>query len=215
MAQTKDKLITAESLKYVHDKLESEIDNINAPDFNSNESYTAGQYVTHENNVYQFTQAHTGAWDASHVVQTDLISELSKANDSKSNTFYGLASAAGDATQASSNNPVGTYTDSAKQAIQSMLGMGTVENVSGATPTITGVSGTHYVCGELTSLSITPPQVGTIDVLFTSGATATTLTLPNTVIMPDWFDATALETGTIYEIMITNGTYGMVMTWQA
>ena len=38
-------------------------------------------------------------------------------------TFYGLAKAAGDATQASSSNPVGTFTGGAKQAIQSMIGI--------------------------------------------------------------------------------------------
>lgn len=36
-------------------------------------------------------------------------------------TFYGLAKAAGDTTQSQSNNAVGTYTDSAKTAIQAML----------------------------------------------------------------------------------------------
>lgn len=36
-------------------------------------------------------------------------------------TFYGLAKAAGDATQSASSNAVGTYTDGAKSAIQSML----------------------------------------------------------------------------------------------
>ena len=38
-----------------------------------------------------------------------------------SSTFYGLAKAAGDTTQASSDNAVGTYTDAAKTAIKSML----------------------------------------------------------------------------------------------
>ena len=38
-------------------------------------------------------------------------------------TFYGLATAAGDWTQASSENYVGEYTDEAKGAIQSMLGI--------------------------------------------------------------------------------------------
>ena len=42
-----------------------------------------------------------------------------------SSVFYGLAKAAGDATQASSSNAVGTYTDNAKTAIQSMLGLDT------------------------------------------------------------------------------------------
>lgn len=38
-------------------------------------------------------------------------------------TFYGLAKAAGDATQSASSNPVGTYTDEAKTAIKNMLGV--------------------------------------------------------------------------------------------
>lgn len=37
--------------------------------------------------------------------------------------FYGLARAAGDSTMAESANPVGTYTDEAKTAIKSMLGI--------------------------------------------------------------------------------------------
>ena len=38
-------------------------------------------------------------------------------------TFYGLAKAAGDSTQSASSNAVGVYTDSAKTAIQKMLGI--------------------------------------------------------------------------------------------
>lgn len=38
-------------------------------------------------------------------------------------TFYGLAKAAGDTTQSASSNPVGTYTDSAKTSIKTMLGV--------------------------------------------------------------------------------------------
>lgn len=44
-------------------------------------------------------------------------------NDNKHKTaFYGLAQAAGDTTMATSSNPVGTYTDDARTAIQEMLG---------------------------------------------------------------------------------------------
>ena len=39
--------------------------------------------------------------------------------------FYALAKAAGDSTQASSSNAVGTYTDGAKTAIRTMIGAGT------------------------------------------------------------------------------------------
>lgn len=131
--------------------------------------------------------------------------------------FYGLATAAGDITQSSSSNAVGTYTDNAKASIKSMLGIvdgstGTVD-VTGAAPTITAVENTRYVCGEVTSLTITPAASGICIIRFTSGSTPTLLTLPSTVKFPEWFDATTLETDTIYEICITDGVYGAVMSW--
>lgn len=127
--------------------------------------------------------------------------------------FYGLAKAAGDATQSASANAVGTYTDGAKTAIKSMLGVETVTTVSGSTPTITGVANTRYICGEVSTISITPPQSGIIDVRFDSGSTATTLTVPNTVKWPGWFDPTDLDTNCTYEINIMDGIYGSVMVW--
>ena len=133
-------------------------------------------------------------------------------------TFYGLAKAAG-ADMASSNNAVGTYTAAAKTAIQTMLGIepgvSFVETVSGTTPTITGEANVRYICGEVTSISITPPQAGTIDVIFETGSTPPTLTVPNTVKFPSWFDPTDLEADTIYELNISEGVYGAVMTWPA
>lgn len=132
-------------------------------------------------------------------------------------TFYGLAKASGDTTQSASSNAIGTYTDSAKASIKSMLGIvdgstGTV-SVSGTTPTIAAVENTRYVCGEVSTLSFTPAASGTCIVRFTSGSTATVLTLPSTVKFPEWFDATALEADTIYELCITDGIYGAVMSW--
>lgn len=131
--------------------------------------------------------------------------------------FYGLAKAAGDTTMASSSNAVGQYTDNAKASIKAMLGIvdgstGTVD-VSGTTPSITAVENTRYVCGEVSTLSFTPPASGISIVRFTSGTTATVLTLPNTVKFPEWFDATSLEADTIYEICVTDGVYGAVMSW--
>jgi len=131
--------------------------------------------------------------------------------------FYGLAKAAGDTTQKASSNAVGTYTDNAKAAIKAMLGIqdgstGTVD-VTGTTPTITAVENTRYVCGEVTSLNFTPAASGICIVRFTSGSTVTVLTLPSTVKFPEWFDPTSLETNTIYEICVTDGVYGAVMSW--
>ena len=90
-----------------------------------------------------------------------------------------------------------------------------VETVSGTTPEITGQPNTCYQCGEVATLTITPPAMGTVDVYFTSGTTPTVLTIPSTVMMPEWFDPEALDADTVYEIMITNGVYGTVMTWPA
>lgn len=137
--------------------------------------------------------------------------------------FYGLAKAAG-ASQSQSSNPIGTYTDTAKKYIQTMLGIDPeviasyveipiVENISGTDVTINCEPNVRYVCGEVSSISITPPSSGSTDVIFKSGSTATALTLPANVKMPQWFNAASLETNTIYEILITDGVYGSVMTW--
>ena len=90
-----------------------------------------------------------------------------------------------------------------------------VETVSGTTPDIYGEPNVRYMCGEVTSITIVPPDVGCIDVMFTSGSTATTLNVPNTVTFPVWFMADDLDTNTVYEIIITDGAYGSVMTWPA
>ena len=52
-------------------------------------------------------------------------------------TFYGLAKAAGDTTQSASDNAVGTYTDTAKAAIRTMLGA--VGNADYATTSNAGI----------------------------------------------------------------------------
>ena len=98
-----------------------------------------------------------------------------------------------------------------------MLGVSTgailIENITGTTPTITALPNVRYKCGEVSVLTITPPASGSCEIIFSSGSTATTLTVPNTVKWPAWFDATALETNKIYDIIITDATYGAVMSW--
>lgn len=85
-----------------------------------------------------------------------------------------------------------------------------VVNVSGSNPTITAEYNKRYVCGEVSTLTITPAAQGCTDVLFTSGTTPTVLNLPNTVKMPSWFSVEASKT---YEINILDGVYGSVMSW--
>lgn len=85
-----------------------------------------------------------------------------------------------------------------------------VVNVSGSNPTITAEYNKRYVCGEVSTLTITPASQGCTDVVFTSGTTPTVLSLPNTVKMPSWFTVEASKT---YEINILDGVYGAVMSW--
>lgn len=86
-------------------------------------------------------------------------------------------------------------------------------SVSGTTPTINAQAGVRYVCGEVATISITPPAIGITDVVFTSGSTAAVLTVPNTVKWPAWFDPTSLDANTTYEINIMDGVYGAVGVW--
>lgn len=135
-------------------------------------------------------------------------------------TFYGLALAAGDTTQSQSLNAVGTYTDTAKTAIQTMLGIdeaisdafqeGIEVQVSGTDPVIVANANTRYICGECATLTVTPPENGVTEIVFSSGTTPTALTLPATVKMPEWF---TIESGYTYAISIENSLYGAVMMW--
>ena len=90
------------------------------------------------------------------------------------------------------------------------LTLPTVVEVTGSTPIITGVANHIYKCGEVSTISITPPAQGIIDVIFTSGTSIAVLTLPSSVKMPDWFE---VEANMIYEINILDGVYGSVASW--
>lgn len=128
-------------------------------------------------------------------------------------TFYGLAKAAG-SDEKNSTLPVGQYTESAKSAISTMLN-GPV-TVSGTTPTITALPGIQYVCGEVSTLDVTLPASGCVDVVFTSGASPTVLTVTpptgGTVKWANGFDPTVLEANTTYEINIKDG-LGVAGSW--
>lgn len=130
-------------------------------------------------------------------------------------TFYGLAKAAGDTTQSQSSNAVGSYTDAAKSAISQMLN--SPVTITGTTPTITALPGVRYVCGECSTLDITLPASGCVDVVFESGTTPTVLTItPPTGVTLKWangFDPTALEANTTYEIRFRDGHLASAFAW--
>ena len=132
--------------------------------------------------------------------------------------FYGFAKAAGDTTQSASSNAVGTYTETAKSKISEMLSAPV--SVTGTTPTITALSGIQYVCGEVSTLDITLPASGIVDVVFESGSTPTVLTItPPTGMTVEWandFDPTALESDTLYELnikMVGGKCLGVAGSW--
>lgn len=87
-----------------------------------------------------------------------------------------------------------------------------VITVSGSTPSIVGVDGCRYVCGVVSTISITPPALGACEVQFTSGTTAAVMTAAG-VRWPEWFNPASLETGRVYDVIITDGTFGAVMSW--
>ena len=94
-----------------------------------------------------------------------------------------------------------------------------VENVTGSTPSITAVAGTRYICGECSTLSVTAPASGCIDVLFESGSTATVLTVTSAksgLSAIKWIgadDPTSLEANKTYEVNILDGEFGVIASW--
>ena len=92
------------------------------------------------------------------------------------------------------------------------------DEVSGSTPTITGIEGHRYICGECSTLSVVAPASGCIDVLFKSGSTATTLTVTSaksgtTIAWANGFDPSDLEANTTYELNILDGELGVACSW--
>lgn len=79
----------------------------------------------------------------------------------------------------------------------------TQEYPVGSAVTITPATNTIYQCGELSSLTITnPPATGAWSVVFASGATATTTTIPASILGLEDF---APEANTLYEINVLDG----------
>lgn len=85
-----------------------------------------------------------------------------------------------------------------------------IVQVGGDTPVIAAEANHMYKCGTVTSLSFSAyPSIGSWSVRFTSGSTATTLTMPVNVIMPDGFE---VEANMTYEINVLDN-YALVASW--
>lgn len=107
-------------------------------------------------------------------------------------------------------DPIADWITEANAALADLEAWEDIE-VTGSTPSITGEANKRYVCGEVSALSITPPETGMIDVVFTSGSTATVLTATG-ITFPEWFDSTNLDANTRYEINVLDG-FGVITAW--
>ena len=86
----------------------------------------------------------------------------------------------------------------------------TKTTVSGSTPSIAAAANTIYTCGELTSLTISSiPATGEFTVVFESGSTATTVSLPATLKMPANY---SIDANTLYELNVLDGR-GVIAGW--
>ena len=75
--------------------------------------------------------------------------------------------------------------------------------LSGSTQSIAAVGNTRYHCSTLTSLTLSSfPVSGEFEIVFTSGSTATTVSLPATLKLPDTY---TFEANKIYEINVVDG----------
>lgn len=95
--------------------------------------------------------------------------------------------------------------DAQQALVRKNLGAGSVNppevvDIISATPVIEPKDNEIYKCGALTSLTISnPPATGAYSIVFTSGATATTTTIPATILGLEDF---AAEASTMYEINV-------------
>lgn len=87
-----------------------------------------------------------------------------------------------------------------------------VVEVSDAEITLSPEANAVYVCGEVSALTLSDfPAGGSFVLVFTSGAEATVLTVPQTLVMPEAF---LVDANTRYEINVRDG-YALAAGWPA
>lgn len=172
-------------------------------------------YSGTKNNRHQFTNYDAGTLQKLMLMYNDTWTDSSKDIPSPSSTApaaLGTASAGSATTYARGDHvhPMPSASDvGAAPAITEV----TVATDGAVTQALDAGKLYHFT-GTLTALTITlnaaaSGQIAQYHFDFDSGSTAPTLTLPNTVTMPDGF---TVEANTHYEIDILNG-YGVVSAW--
>lgn len=238
MIVTLDQLKTSlQAVKRYINKIKTTIISGIAEEFDVSSSYSAGDYVYYNGKLYKFTADHvTGVFDGTDAVEVTVADEIeSKANKDDFDMSIGTVTtlpAGSDATASITGDydameldlgiprgDTGVYLGTAEPTDTGIkVWIDTSENsnpyvetVTGSDPVIEAEPNCRYVCGEVYTLSITPPDTGTTDIMFTSGSTPTVLTLPNTVKMPEWWNG--VEANYTYEICIMDGVYAGVSMW--
>ena len=114
-------------------------------------------------------------------------------------------------TQAST---VEAYTGNAAYPIALDASERIISTYGSGAQTVVAQPNTRYVFGQVSTLTLTPCYPGSFEVMFTSGSSPTVLAVSGyTVHWPDWFDPTALEANRIYDMIITDGEFGVVTSW--
>lgn len=129
------------------------------------------------------------------------VAELPASGNSVGDVYYVEAVQAGYVWITSTSYPDGYWEELGEPIDLSAYQLKpTVNTVAGASASITPANNNIYNCGTLTSLTITnPPATGPYSIVFTSGSTATTTTIPSTILGLESF---AAEANTIYEINV-------------
>lgn len=124
-------------------------------------------------------------------------------------------SASGAATSAVNARLSETNTELLEQSVKNLAlsGMTVIEDTTSTEVTLDAEPECRYIYGELVSLEITSfPGDGIVDIIFNSGTTPTILVLPQTAIVPEWFDPTELAANTSYELSIVDNRI-ITMEW--
>ena len=141
------------------------------------------------------------------------VADLDNVSDPQvGDVYYVDAVGAGYIWMTSESEPDGYWEELGETIDLSAYQLKPVVNLpAGATVSIAPTDNTIYNCGTLTSLTITnPPATGEYTIVFTSGSTATTTTIPNTILGLESF---AAEANTLYEINVLDNR-AVVGSWE-
>ena len=129
------------------------------------------------------------------------VADLPSSGNTVGDVYYVESVSAGYIWITSTSEPSGYWEELGEPIDLSAYQLKPIQNSpAGGTVTISPVDNNIYNCGTLSALTISnPPASGSYSIVFTSGSTATTTTIPSTILGLENF---APEANTIYEINV-------------